>query len=214
MMELWERLIDFFERFRLVIYTLFLVIGVVVFGVVKWNGETKKAVPEPLATTQVSTKETLGRSHALKKRVDCVVDVEGAVNSPGVVRLMSGQRVVNAIARAGGMNDQADSVRVNLAKKISDQMMVYVPRKGEKNSPATGDLTTANSASEAPPVNLNSATAEQLMTVDGIGAKKAQKIIQFREEHGPFTKVGDLQRVGGFGPKSISALTPRLTVDG
>ena len=52
MMELWERLIDFFERFRLVIYTLFLVIGVVVFGVVKWNSETKKAVPEPLATTQ------------------------------------------------------------------------------------------------------------------------------------------------------------------
>ncbi|MFK5675846.1 MULTISPECIES: helix-hairpin-helix domain-containing protein [unclassified Ligilactobacillus] len=214
MMELWERLIDFFERFRLVIFTLFLVIVIALLGVVKWNSEIKKGSPEPLAATKESTKEMLGRSHVLKKRLDCFVDVEGAVNSPGVVRLTSGQRVVNAIARAGGMNGQADSVRVNLAKKISDQMMVYVPRKGEKSSPVGGDLATTNSTSETAPVNLNSATAEQLMTVDGIGTKKAQKIVQFREEHGPFAKVSDLQRVGGFGPKSISALAPRLTVEG
>lgn len=213
MMELWERLIDFFERFRLVILTLFLVIGAAVFGIVKWNSDPKIGSSEPLAATRVSTKETPSRSHALGKRLDCLVDVEGAVNSPGVVRLMSGQRVVNAIARAGGMNDQADSIRVNLAKKISDQMMVYVPRKGEKSNLAGGDYVTANSASETALVNLNSATAEQLNVVDGIGTKKAQKIVQFREEHGPFAKVSDLQRVGGFGPKSVSALAPRLTVD-
>ena len=213
-MELWERLVDLFERFRLVVFTLLLVIGVVIWGVVKWNGETKKAAFESAVAVQPPTKAAPRSSHTLKRGLECLVDVEGAVKSPGVVQLMSGQRVVHAIARAGGMNDQADGVRVNLAKKVSDQMMVYVPRKGEKGGPIPEELTTAGSTSETAPVDLNSATAEQLMAVDGIGAKKAQKIIQFRNEHGPFTKVSDLQRVGGFGPKSISALTPRLTVDG
>jgi len=130
-----------------------------------------------------------------------VVDVEGAVRRPGVYRLNSGARIADAIARAGGATPRADSALVNLAAPVADGEQVLVPRIGNGAAAATGPP-----GSTTTPVDLNSATVEQLDELPGIGPVTAQKIVDFRAEHGPFTSVDQLDAISGIGPTRIDNL--------
>lgn len=131
-----------------------------------------------------------------------VVDVEGAVRRPGLVRLPAGSRVADAVARAGGPTRLADRSGVNLAAPVSDGQQVLVPRRG-----VTGDAP-AGSAGAAPsgPVSLSSATAEQLDALPGVGPVTAQKIVDYRAEHGAFHSVDELDAIPGIGPARLSDL--------
>ena len=141
------------------------------------------------------------------------VDVKGAVKSPGIYDLPVGSRVHDAVQKAGGLTDEADSKSLNLAQKVSDEALVYVPTKGEEAaSQQTGSGTTA-STSKDKKVNLNKASLEELKQVKGLGGKRAQDIIDHRETNGKFKSVDELKKVSGIGAKTIEKLKDYVTVD-
>ena len=141
------------------------------------------------------------------------VDVKGAVKSPGIYDLPVGSRVHDAVQKAGGLTEEADSKSLNLAQKVSDEALVYVPTKGEEAvSQQTASGTTA-STSKDKKVNLNKASLEELKQVKGLGGKRAQDIIDHREANGKFKSVDDLKKVSGIGAKTIEKLKDYVTVD-
>jgi competence protein ComEA len=136
-----------------------------------------------------------------------VVDVTGAVRRPGLRRLPPGSRVADAIRAAGGVLPGTKQPGVNLARKLVDGEQIVVgapaaaPGSGAAGPPATGG-----------PVNLNTATIEQLDSLSGIGPVTAQRIIEWREAHGGFTSVDQLREIDGIGERRFASLRPQVTV--
>ena len=141
------------------------------------------------------------------------VDVKGAVKSPGIYDLPVGSRVNDAVQKAGGLTEQADSKSLNLAQKVSDEALVYVPIKGEEAASQQTGSGTDSSTSKAKKVNLNKASLEELKQVKGLGGKRAQDIIDHRESNGKFKSVDELKKVSGIGAKTIEKLKDYVTVD-
>ncbi|KRK99232.1 competence protein CelA [Companilactobacillus futsaii JCM 17355] len=134
------------------------------------------------------------------------VDIQGAVKKPGVYQLKENSLVQTAIQLAGGLADNADTKQINQAKRVSDQMQVYVPVIGSSSNVSTSTSATGEK------VNINNAKAEDFKNVTGIGPKKAEKIIAFREKNGNFKSLHDLTKVSGIGEKSLDSLKDQLTV--
>ncbi len=141
------------------------------------------------------------------------VDVKGAVKSPGIYDLPVGSRVHDAVQKAGGLTDEADSKSLNLAQKVSDEALVYVPTKGEEAASQQVASGTTPSTSKDKKVNLNKASLEELKQVKGLGGKRAQDIIDHREANGKFKSVDELKKVSGIGAKTIEKLKDYVTVD-
>ena len=141
------------------------------------------------------------------------VDVKGAVKSPGIYDLPVGSRVHDAVQKAGALTDEADSKSLNLAQKISDEALVYVPTKGEEAASQQVASGTTPSTSKDKKVNLNKASLEELKQVKGLGGKRAQDIIDHREANGKFRSVDELKKVSGIGAKTIEKLKDYVTVD-
>jgi competence protein ComEA len=137
---------------------------------------------------------------------DVVVDVTGAVRRPGVYRLPAGARVTDAVDRAGGASGRASLEAVNLAAHLADGQQVVVPEQGPGGAP----VSAAGASSEDGPISLGTATAEQLDTIDGIGPVTAQKIVQYRDQHGGLSSVDQLNQVSGIGPATMQSLRARL----
>ena len=141
------------------------------------------------------------------------VDVKGAVKSPGIYDLPVGSRVHDAVQKAGGLTEEADSKSLNLAQKVSDEALVYVPTKGEEAASQQAASGTTPSTSKEKKVNLNKASLEELKQVKGLGGKRAQDIIDYRETNGKFKSVDELKKVSGIGAKTIEKLKHYVTVD-
>jgi competence protein ComEA len=164
--------------------------------------EADAAAAPPAASIEVrSQSESGGR---------VVVDVAGAVNRPGVYTLPSSARVEDALERAGGATRRADLSQVNRAAKVEDGRQILVPIRAPRGAPATA----SGSAPGAPeqPINLNTATLEQLDQLDGVGPATAQKILEYREEHGGFGSVDELDQIPGIGEKRLAALREDVRV--
>jgi competence protein ComEA len=134
-----------------------------------------------------------------------VIDVAGAVRRPGLYRLRSGSRIDDAIAAAGGATGKAQLDTVNLAAPVADGEQVVVPGRGATASGAVASPPAGGSSPSAP-LDLNSATLEQLEGLPGIGPVTAQKILDYRQQHGAFHSVDELQGVPGIGPAHMAQL--------
>ena len=157
-----------------------------------------------------------------------VVHVLGAVRRPGLVRLPAGARVQDAITAAGGLRKDADPAELNLAQPLADGVQVVVGTRshpegevraasGSAGSGGSGGAGSSGSGgttsgSGGAPVDLNSATVDQLDTLPGVGPVTAQKILDWREQHGRFTRADELQEVDGIGPKTYARLAPHVRV--
>lgn len=173
---------------------------------------------------------TLGPSPAPTK---LVVYVVGAVQKPGVYALRPGGRVVDAVARAGGARADADLSLLNLAEPLADAMKVAVPRKGELSPDeerarlggqpwsgsnedrgsrrAHGHGGGGRSSHKLQPgqtLDVNAATAAELVALPGVGPGLARRIVEYREQNGPFQTVDDLQNVSGIGPSKFEKMQP------
>jgi competence protein ComEA len=134
------------------------------------------------------------------------VYVTGEVWHPDVYALPAGSIVKDAVQAAGGATDDADLRRINLALEVRDQQQVYVPRVGENDAPLS--LTPGPDAK----ININTATAEQLDTLPGIGPDLAKRIVDWRESQGPFASIADIKQVSGIGDGIFERLKDRITV--
>jgi competence protein ComEA len=142
-----------------------------------------------------------------------VVHVAGAVVAPGVYSLAGSPRVTDAVAAAGGMSVEADPNAVNLAAPVHDGERVYIPKVGEVTAVAVNNAGgPAIAAGPVGPVNLNTATAEELDVLPGVGPATAAAIVAHRQQHGPFQTVDQLGDVRGIGPAKLDALRGLVTV--
>jgi competence protein ComEA len=137
------------------------------------------------------------------------VHVAGAVRQPGLLKLPSGSRVATAVRRAGGPGPRADLSAVNLAARLEDGQQVLVPVRGAAAG-ATGLGAATPGAAGVPKASLGSATVEQLDQIDGIGPTLAQRILEYRTEHGGFRSIGELREVEGIGEKRFETLRDAL----
>ncbi|WP_414841620.1 helix-hairpin-helix domain-containing protein [Enterococcus saccharolyticus] len=163
----------------------------------------------PLEQSETITLETTTDSTSEK----LLVDIKGEVKKPGVYELHQGSRVEEVILLAGGFTDKAEERQLNLAEKLTDQQMIYVPNKEEaKDLPIPTVTTASEGSSPMNIVNINTATLTELQTLTGIGPSKAQAIIDYREENGNFKSIAELQEVNGFGEKTVEKLKESITV--
>ena len=194
-----------------------LVMAIGAFLVLQQQPEANTADFPTVSTTTANQESTEETSSESPESETIMVDVKGAVQSEGVYELPSTARVNDAIEAAGGFSDQADKKSVNLAQKLSDEAVVYVASQGENVSvvqPATSSPTAGNTGSEnTEKINLNTATVADLTTISGIGEKRANDILAYRDSQGGFTSVDDLNNVSGIGDKTLENIRPYVTVD-
>ncbi|MDP4083443.1 MAG: helix-hairpin-helix domain-containing protein [Bacillota bacterium] len=142
-----------------------------------------------------------------------MVDIKGEVKSPGVYPSNQGERVIDVIKRAGGLTEKADDSGVNFAQHVQDEMIIYIPGKGEIISQqAENTLGEKANQTTSSKVNINKADESQLETLPGVGPSKAQAIISYREEKGFFKSVEDLKEITGIGDKTFEKLKESITV--
>lgn len=148
------------------------------------------------------------------------VHVLGEVRRPGVVQLPAGSRVADAVAAAGGLTARAVTGRLNLAQVLADGQQVFLSGRADPPSEVvgpgagqgTGASPPAGSSGSSAKVNLNTATAAELEQLPGVGPVTARAIIAWRDQHGPFSSVNQLQQVEGIGAKTFAKLAPLVTV--
>jgi competence protein ComEA len=170
--------------------------------VLAWRHLGGHASAAPLAVAPIAPRAAAPSAAPAARPL--VVDVAGAVRRPGLYRLEQGARVADAVARAGGLTRAAERTAVNLAAPLADGEQVLVASRG---SPASGAVS-ASPGANAGPISLSSATAEQLDTLPGVGPVTAQKIVDYRQAHGPFTSVDGLDAIPGIGPSKLADLRP------
>jgi competence protein ComEA len=140
-----------------------------------------------------------------------VVDVAGWVRHPGVYEFDQGDRVIDAIRRAGGGKPRADLTGINLAALLTDGQQIVVWRTGAAHGGGAPGGPGSNQGAQAI-INLNTAPLDELETLPGIGPALGQRIIDYREQHGPFRSVDDLLNVSGIGEKRLADLRRKVTV--
>ncbi|WP_018923692.1 ComEA family DNA-binding protein [Salsuginibacillus kocurii] len=152
-----------------------------------------------------------GQKDEVEEKV--TVDIKGEVNKPGVYELTSSARVIDAIEKAGGLNESAEARAVNQAERLVDEMVVYVPHESDYDEATGWDEPPAGDGGGAgDKLRINSAEQTELETLPGIGPQKAQAILEFREEHGPFEKVEELEEVNGIGPASLEQISELIEI--
>lgn len=200
-------------------YQIFITIAVILGGgCIGYFFFNAKEDPQNAAQIQQLLQSTTQEKEEIKETSEqpqkILVDIKGEVNKPGVYQLQPDSRVQDVVNLAGGLTKEAHHKALNLAAKLQDEQMIYVPHKDEE----LGEIATFNTGttpvaeSETQKVNINTADSTQLQTLSGIGEKKAAAIIQYREENGPFQSVDDLTEISGIGEKTLEKIKSSITI--
>lgn len=181
-----------------------IVVGIIAMsGVVFWPKEKPGAVVTPPPAAVEQKKE-------LPKPKNVVVYVSGAVKHPGVVSMAYGSRVTDAVNLLGGPTETADMAGINLAALLVDGQQIHVPSTGETGGGAA--VTTLGSRVAGGKININTADTAALDTLPGVGPSTAQKIVDYRKNHGSFTSMEDLKSVPGIGESKYQNLKDKITI--
>ena len=191
-----------------------LVLGLLLGGLLIWRG---RPASEPVPPVQRSgppvAAATASPAPSATSATTLVVHVAGAVRDPGLVQLRAGARVADAVAAAGGPARNAELASVNLARPVVDGEQLVVLARGQGPAiaapPAAGGAAAAASGA---PIDLNTATLEQLDTLPGVGPVLAQRILDWRSEHGRFESTDELREVSGIGEATFADIKPLVRV--
>lgn len=186
------------------------VIGGILLILVGVGGLFSKKEESVEGTTVVETTMLVEKTEVSTTQETVIfVDIKGAVKNPGVYQMKVGDRVKDALDAAGGLTEEADSQKVNLAKRLEDQMVIVVPKVGEEAEEIPAGATSKEATKEGK-VNINTATVEELKTLKGVGEKKAEAIIEYRKKNGSFQTKEDLMKVRGIGKKLFDSFQERI----
>ncbi|MFZ4200433.1 helix-hairpin-helix domain-containing protein [Lysinibacillus sp. NPDC056220] len=171
---------------------------------------------EELIETIQPIEETIPMESTAEEAVQqqVFVDIKGAVMYPGVYELQPDKRIFDAIQLAGGYIENADTQLVNHAQKVQDEMVIYIPIKGEQLEDISSNLLMLplESQNKSQKINVNTADAETLATLPGIGPSKAHSILSYREEKGRFQTIDDVRNINGIGDKTFEKIKDSITV--
>ncbi|KRL63499.1 helix-hairpin-helix domain-containing protein [Lactobacillus psittaci] len=208
------------EKKVIVIGVILALVGVFIFF--KAPDQSTSENNQALLTEAQSSKKDESNISSLQSSSDnnkseVTVDISGAIKNQGVYTLKNGARIDNLIKVAGGLTGSADLKAINRATLLKDGDKIYIPSQGENAPAASISQTTTSSSSSTSgastsgeKIHLNSATAADLQKLNGVGAKKAEQIIAYREQNGPFKSVEDLTKVSGIGEKTLAAFKDQL----
>jgi len=174
--------------------------------------EELKEVNEELT---VMNEQTEGKKNEAsvpeEKPLVMMADIKGAVVQPGVYEIDADDRVIDLIELAGGLTKDAEAASINFAMHVNDEMVIYVPRKGESTAEYV-PLQNGQPSQGKQTINLNTAAASELETLPGIGPSKAEAIIEYRETDGPYKSIEDLKNISGIGDKTFEKLKELISV--
>lgn len=171
-------------------------------------------IPEEPTLALVDIPQTQTSIETVEDDIIIMVHISGQVYSPGLIELVQGDRLIDAVELAGGLTKEADLDRINLAKKLEDEEKIYVPRIGESNEPIalqTSNPKEDNNDLKGNNININIATLDELDSLPGVGKVIAQRIIDYRSTS-PFKTIDDLKNVSGIGDKIFSGLKDLISV--
>lgn len=198
-------------------------LGIAVFLLVtQQEKEDKELLIETSSTTEVTvdTKKDQDQANDESKSAKIYVDISGAVKQPGVYQLSEGARLFDLLKQAGGLTEDAAIQTVNQAMIIQDQQKIIILTQAQAESLDTENINNGNleeksdekSPKDAEKLNINQADLTQLQQLSGIGEKKAQAIIDYRNENGSFKTIEDLAKVTGIGEKTVEKLRDSITI--
>ena len=167
-----------------------------------------RSLPKPVTIARGGPGAPAATSSSPSPVPSLIVDVAGAVHRPGVYEFGEGDRVIDAIERAGGPLGKADLSLLNLAAPLTDGTQILVP----KTVPPGAAPIPGGSGSPGGLLNINSASATDLETLSGIGEVLAATIVEYRDQNGPFASVDDLEDVSGIGPATLEEIRDQVTV--
>lgn len=215
----WEKLVELLKIHgqKLVVG----IVGVLVIGALffQWLSKDKvqpESVDEWLVAENNADSEwdeiNQKQSQADEELPIIYIDIKGAVHDPGVYQFEEGDRLLDAVEKAGGLTSDADERQINMAQKLVDQMMIIIPVIGEEITPAMNGLSADLPSTETDQVNINTADIEELKTLTGIGEAKARNIIEYREMNGSFQTTDEIKNVSGIGDGIFTQIKDAITV--
>lgn len=158
-------------------------------------------------------KGTNSVSEKKKENKTITVEIKGAVNKPDVYILDENSIINDLITLAGGVTENADLSSINRAQKLQDHEMIYIVDKNEESEKKSISVNTWGSSLESDTlVDINTATSEQLKTLNGVGDSKAKSIIEYREQNGGFKSIEEIKNVTGIGEKMFEKIKDSITV--
>jgi competence protein ComEA len=187
---------------------LVVVVLLTLAGAALWYARSLPKAVEIGASSQAAG-ATAATTSASPSGPPIIVDVAGWVRRPGVYEFAQGDRVIDAVERAGGARPNADLSGLNLAAPLTDGTQVVVPKSGGSAAGATGSTGAATTGGL---LNINTASATDFETLSGIGEVLAAAIVDYRTENGPFASVDDLEDVSGIGPATLEEIRDQITV--
>lgn len=210
------------------IFILFLLVGGTILTIFMFQSDKKDKSDLVVSTATNSLKKKSKKENIENYKVD----IKGEILTPGIYTLKSNSRVIDVIEMSGGLTENADTSVINLSKKITDEMVIIIYSKSEvkdfKKAKETekiiqekcikkdenalkNDACITDSAKTSGKVSINTATKEELMTLTGIGDSKAEDIIKYREENGPFKTIEDIKNVSGIGDSLFAKIKENIT---
>jgi competence protein ComEA len=214
------------------------IIAIIIAGILiyfLYNKNEKEEVVDDI----IIEKEKITNDEKKEIKEYYYTDIKGAVINPGVYKIEVNSRVIDAINLTGGLNKDADTSVINLSKKVSDEMVIIIytkaqikkfqssnsgvivkfvdkncecPDPGVNQACIVDTNSTANNNNPSTKISINTASITELQTLSGIGATKAQDIINYRNSNGPFTKIENIKNVSGIGDSTFAKIKDYITV--
>lgn len=187
---------------------------------------TSNDIEKTLSNNEELISNTLEEPKVTETKETIRVDVKGMVKKAGVYELAKDSIVNDAIKKAGGLTSKADTTNVNLSKSLTNEMVIYIPKKEEVTKSVVNDALVDKSNSvgfidnessnettnTSTKVNINTATLKELITLSGIGESKAQAILEYRTKNGNFKTLEDLKKVSGIGEAAYEKIKDNICI--
>lgn len=205
---------EFFNKYKILIIVMICLLGFLIILSTSTSDIDNNEDAFKKYSKETEIKEDSEDSYTENNKEDKIfVYIGGAVEKPNVYKLEEGSRIKDLVEIAGGFSDNAESKNINLAQKLNDEDYIYVYSIGESEIDSNISSEVTSSIRKDGCININKATVEELKSIDGIGEVRASKIIEYREENGPYKNIDELKNIGArIGEKTFETIKDKVYV--